>query len=199
MFRTGDGDPPENAGLFWRKIRSKDLKEDALQHIEYALLGLGDTNYTTYLGFPKNVEKQLSKLGAVPFYKSGWADDAVGLEIIVDPWIENLWSALENRKNASTKMLPTPLPPLLSQDKKPEMMNVPLEPKLPVNSKQMLKTHDEPAKLDKEEDTLEKCVAELASLKISISPLSQCDLKIPILPTSYLEINFDPELIVSLF
>lgn len=169
-----------------------------MNHVEYALLGLGDTNYTTYLGYPKNVEKQLTKLGAKSFYNSGWADDAVGLETVVDPWIENLWPALENAKHAKTK-LPDVIPPLLSENKTQEVIHVLLEPTLPVDSKQLLKD-DEPAKPDKEDNTLlDECVAELASLKISVSPLNECDLKIPVLPTPFIELKFNPELMVTIF
>jgi sulfite reductase alpha subunit-like flavoprotein len=37
----------------------------------------------------------LSELGAERFYKRGDADDAVGLEQVVEPWIEGLWKKLE--------------------------------------------------------------------------------------------------------
>ena len=36
---TGDGDPPENADKFWRKIRRKTLKPDTLLCVRYAILG----------------------------------------------------------------------------------------------------------------------------------------------------------------
>lgn len=191
-LRTGDGDPPENACIFWRKIRSKDLNEDYLKHLEFALLGLGDTNYTTFLGYPKSVEKQLQKLGAKQFYKSGWADDAVGLEIVVDPWIENLWPALENQLAH-----PHTLPDLVSVAKvQTESSNITsLEVKI------ISKVGDQPLALPvlKEvEEELEKCLVELASLKVSVSPLSECDLKVPLLPVSYLELKFNAELMVSL-
>lgn len=47
---TGDGDPPDNAIKFWREIRKM---EGCLNHLDYALLGLGDTNYTNFCGFRK--------------------------------------------------------------------------------------------------------------------------------------------------
>jgi hypothetical protein len=48
------------------------------------------------------------------------------------------------------------------------------------------------------EEELEKFVVALASLKVSVSPLSECDLKVPLLPVSYLELKFNAELMVSL-
>nr|CAH0110430.1 unnamed protein product [Daphnia galeata] len=187
---TGDGDPPENAGIFWRKIRSKDLNQDYLNHLEYAFLGLGDTNYTTFLGYPKSVEKQLQKLGAKQFYKSGWADDAVGLEIVVDPWIENLWSALENQIAHPHILLADPV----SVAKIPTESSIITLPEVKLISK----VENQPSVLvaiQKEEEELEKCLVELASLKVSVSPLeSECDLKVPLLPVSYLDLKFNSEL-----
>ncbi|KAI9554070.1 hypothetical protein GHT06_019342 [Daphnia sinensis] len=188
LLWTGDGDPPENAGIFWRKIRSKNLDNDYLCHLEYALLGLGDTNYTTFLGYPKSVEKQLQKLGAKQFYKSGWADDAVGLEIVVDPWIENLWPALENQV-LNPHTLPDTIP---ASDAPSEQSLITITPKLAV-----VPEVEKPLTVSyqKQEEELEKCVEGLANLKMSASPLSECDLKIPILPVSYLELKFNSELI----
>jgi hypothetical protein len=33
-------------------------------------------------------------VGATPFYDPGWADDGTGLDVVVEPWKENLWPAL---------------------------------------------------------------------------------------------------------
>lgn len=192
-FRTGDGDPPENACLFWRKIRSKDLSESYLAHVEYALLGLGDTNYTTFLGYPKSLEKQLQKLGAKPIYSSGWADDAVGLETVVDPWIENLWPALENQKanpHHTLALLPLTVP----ETPNPAELTV-IAPAQEVSQKEV----EQPVVMEKLNEDLEKSLVDLASLKISVSPLSQCDLKVPVLPVPYLELKFNSQLMVSLF
>ena len=34
----------------------------------------------SYCNAPKNLDRLLTKVGALKFYKSGWADDAVGLD-----------------------------------------------------------------------------------------------------------------------
>lgn len=44
----------------------------------------------------KQIDKRLSELGGERFCKRGDADDAVGLEQVVEPWIEGLWKKLEN-------------------------------------------------------------------------------------------------------
>jgi methionine synthase reductase len=187
--RTGDGDPPENAGKFWREMRNKKLPENYLSNMEYALLGLGDTNYTTFLGYPKSVERQLNKMGAKQFYKSGWADDAVGLEIVVDPWIEGLWPEL-------TRQLREPHTHFVS------IGEVITEKTASLPSTSQLEISDVlPEKLNPEvilkEDDVEKCLDGMASLNISVAPLSECDLKIPILPQPFLNLTFNSDLKVN--
>ncbi|CAG0885457.1 unnamed protein product [Cyprideis torosa] len=90
---TGDGEPPENALKFWRKLR-RTIKPGQLKTLEYSVLGLGDTNYTNFCNFGKNLDKQLEIAGGHRFYPSDWADDGTGLEIVVEPWKEGLWDAL---------------------------------------------------------------------------------------------------------
>ncbi|CAL8147580.1 unnamed protein product [Orchesella dallaii] len=92
---TGDGEPPENADKFWRKIRKKNLSATTLQSLKYTLLGLGDTNYNNFCNCGKVINRRLQDLSASTFHPPAWADDATGLELVVDEWIENLWPALE--------------------------------------------------------------------------------------------------------
>lgn len=58
-------------------------------------LGLGDTNYNNFCNCGKEINRRLLDLGASSFYPSAWADDAVGLDLVIDDWIENLWPVLE--------------------------------------------------------------------------------------------------------
>ncbi|KAK9768909.1 hypothetical protein K7432_000036 [Basidiobolus ranarum] len=90
---TGDGDPPDNSIKFWRQMR-KMKSQDILPHIQYTILGLGDTNYDNFCNTAKRLDRKLQEVGANSFYPKGLADDATGLEEIVDPWIEGLWDAL---------------------------------------------------------------------------------------------------------
>ena len=75
---TGDGDQPENAEPFWRKIKKKTLAPDHFSHIRFAILGLGDSNYSQFCNGPKTLHERLVDLGAKTFYEPGWADDGVG-------------------------------------------------------------------------------------------------------------------------
>lgn len=89
---TGDGDPPETIRPFMRLLRKKDRR---LEHLSYAVLALGDTNYENFCNTGKRVDVGLEKLGAERFYKRGDADDGTGLEVVVEPWLASLWPLLE--------------------------------------------------------------------------------------------------------
>nr|CDJ87777.1 Flavodoxin nitric oxide synthase and FAD-binding and Oxidoreductase FAD NAD(P)-binding domain containing protein [Haemonchus contortus] len=102
---TGDGDPPENASRFWRRISRKTLESNFLEKLDYALLGLGDSNYSTFQGVPNKIDKRLKFLGASPIVETGHADDQVGLELVVEPWIENLFQVLVKRFNLNPDVL----------------------------------------------------------------------------------------------
>jgi methionine synthase reductase len=92
---TGDGEQPEDLTKFWRKLRPRTLPNDHLAHIQFSILGLGDTNYNQFCNGPKNLQRRLRELGGKEFYTAGWADDGVGLELVVEPWLEGLWTRLD--------------------------------------------------------------------------------------------------------
>ncbi|KAK5980782.1 Methionine synthase reductase [Trichostrongylus colubriformis] len=102
---TGDGDPPENASRFVRRISRRTLQPNFLEKLDYALLGLGDSNYSTYQGAPDRIDSRLRVLGATPIVERGRADDQVGLELVVEPWIEKLFQVLVKRFNLNPEVL----------------------------------------------------------------------------------------------
>eukprot|EP01088_Endostelium_zonatum_P008984 TRINITY_DN22178_c0_g1_i1.p1 TRINITY_DN22178_c0_g1~~TRINITY_DN22178_c0_g1_i1.p1 ORF type:complete len:815 (-),score=223.72 TRINITY_DN22178_c0_g1_i1:77-2521(-) len=91
---TGQGDLPDNCIKFWTFLRKK--SEDWLKHCKYALLGLGDSNYATFQAIPKKLDAKLLSLGATKFLARGEADDATGLEDVVEPWIDDLFECLND-------------------------------------------------------------------------------------------------------
>ena len=101
---TGDGEQPEKAFQFLKKLRSKDIREQKLRHLKYTILGLGDSNYSEFCNGPKLIHKKLSSLEATTFYDPGWADDGVGLDIVVEPWIDGLWKHLESFKESDNTL-----------------------------------------------------------------------------------------------
>ena len=44
---TGEGDVPDNASRLWRRLKKRSHPADHLDHLQFSVLGLGDTNYST--------------------------------------------------------------------------------------------------------------------------------------------------------
>ncbi|GAN07784.1 methionine synthase reductase [Mucor ambiguus] len=90
---TGDGDSPDNSLKFWRFLR-RNKDKSYFSNTRFTILGLGDSNYSNFNNSGKKLEKKFKDLGGQVFYEKGLADDAEGLENVVDPWIEKLWEVL---------------------------------------------------------------------------------------------------------
>ncbi|ETV96683.1 hypothetical protein, variant 1 [Aphanomyces invadans] len=91
---TGNGDPPTNAEKFWRYLKKKAHPTTLLEHVRFTVLALGDTNYDKFCYMGKNIHRRLGELGAKSYYMLGCADEAMGLEDCVEPWLMGHWAAL---------------------------------------------------------------------------------------------------------
>jgi sulfite reductase alpha subunit-like flavoprotein len=114
---TGNGDAPENAGRFVRYIKRKQTAESLpFQHCAFSVLGLGDTNYDQFCAVGKLVDKKMIELGGTRAKDTACADEATGLEDVVEPWLDTVFSdiqkacvavagapASESEKDLSTK------------------------------------------------------------------------------------------------
>lgn len=62
---TGNGDSPENASLFWRKIKNRKVSDTYFQNTHYFVVGLGDTNYNHYCRMGKIIYQRMRELGSL--------------------------------------------------------------------------------------------------------------------------------------
>ncbi|KAG0056310.1 NADPH-dependent diflavin oxidoreductase 1 [Gryganskiella cystojenkinii] len=95
---TGQGEEPDNMKKFWKFLLRKSHPADALDHMEYTVLGLGDSSYIKFNWPAKKLYKRLMQLGAKPFYEPAYADDQhyLGVDGTLGPWMKGLWEvALE--------------------------------------------------------------------------------------------------------
>lgn len=96
LSTTGDGDFPDNSNKFWRRMRR--YKEKDLDKMNYILLGLGSTDYSNFCFSSKSLERRLLKNKAKKSMETKFADDAVGLEDVVDPWLQDVEDFLRKKQ-----------------------------------------------------------------------------------------------------
>lgn len=80
----GDGDPPDNGRGFWEF-----LSEDTaprLEHLQFAVCGLGDSSYDQFCQHGKNLDARLAELGAQRL--AGRLDCDADHEPEIGPWLK---------------------------------------------------------------------------------------------------------------
>ena len=91
---TGNGDAPDNANKFWSIIKNRSLPKDFFENLSFSVLGLGDTNYDKFCYIGKSIDKRITELGGKQCLNLHCADEAVGLEMIVDAWLNNAFELI---------------------------------------------------------------------------------------------------------
>src|SRR6478609_7141645 len=86
----GDGEPPDNAVNFWNWIKADSAPR--LESLNFAVLGLGDKNYSDFCGASKKFDERLAALGAKRLAPRGECD--VDYEGPAKSWIDGLWDNL---------------------------------------------------------------------------------------------------------
>ena len=213
---TGDGDPPDNASKFVRRIKKKTLSSDHLSKLRYTVLALGDSNYTNFCNCGNTIDRRLQELGASHFYDSGQADDAVGLEVVVEPWIEGLLVKLREvlgkcdspqsfdlingvsdlANNFYNKALLEDEPVKPTDNAIYVSSGKDISSSITTKQSESINEHlskDSPNAIKpsvKIEDKIEPNKMTASTLRHSILPLSQSALKIPAAPEPYLTLQF---------
>lgn len=89
----GDGDGDGEGGNDTKAIPT-------LQGVNFALLGLGDSHYTTYFTNPTTIHDALLAMGAKRVGEIGKADASgtghMEQSKVIERWIENIWSEFDN-------------------------------------------------------------------------------------------------------
>lgn len=194
---TGTGDPPDTALKFVKEINDKTLPTDFFAHLQYGLLGLGDSEYTYFCNGGKVIDKRLQELGAQHFYDTGHADDCVGLELVVEPWIAGLWTALTTlfktlgEQEDMSDVLPRPADAPSDTAVGPELLHV---QSLQVEHLRLEDADKQDPEVWGQNETNRSQTSALiedfeSSLVRSVPPLSQTSLSIPALPPEYLEVH----------
>src|ERR1044071_389500 len=100
----GDGDPPDNAASFWSFLNCS--QAPSLLNLNFAVLALGDRNYSNFCGAGRKFDERLEQLGARRICARVECD--VDYEGPASTWLQGLWPLLEDGKtDAGTTTTPT--------------------------------------------------------------------------------------------
>ena len=92
----GDGEPPDNAVNFWSWLNAESAPR--LENLRFAVLGLGDKNYSDFCGASRKFDDRLAALGAQRLQPRGECD--VDYEVAARNWIDGLWEKLAGQASS---------------------------------------------------------------------------------------------------
>ena len=96
----GDGEPPDNAVNFWTWLSAEAAPR--LENLNFAVLGLGDKNYSDFCGASKKFDARLEALGAKRLQPRGECD--VDYESVAKNWMDGLWEKLGGSAGPATSL-----------------------------------------------------------------------------------------------
>jgi methionine synthase reductase len=69
-----------------------------LNHVSYLVLGLGDQNYDNFCAVGKLIDRRLREIGAIQVSPGVLADEVLGLDDFVEPWVSKVFEHLDTIK-----------------------------------------------------------------------------------------------------
>lgn len=100
----GEGEPPDDAIELHGFLASK--KAPKLDHLRYAVIGLGDTSYEFFCQTAKDFDTRLAALGATSIYER--ADCDVDYDESVSSWSEGVIGKLKDELSATSQIVALP-------------------------------------------------------------------------------------------
>lgn len=95
----GEGDPPESSIPFFEDVIA--AKDGALEGLQYAVAGLGDSSYEIFCGAAADLDKELQRLGGKPFQGNMLFD--VDYASHTSKWIADTVKAMDDLTGATAQ------------------------------------------------------------------------------------------------
>jgi sulfite reductase (NADPH) flavoprotein alpha-component len=102
----GDGEPPDNGRGFWEFLSEETAPK--LEHLQFAVCGLGDSSYDQFCQHGKNLDARLAALGAQRL--AGRLDCDADHEPEIGPWLKLVIKRLNGAEPGTTAPAAAPAP-----------------------------------------------------------------------------------------
>ena len=102
----GEGEMPDNAELFWEELSATTAPR--LEHLNFGVLGLGDTDYDEFCQAAKVLDTRLEQLGASRLVERQDCD--VDYEELAGTWISDLLPLIQSKSPTESGLEPANVP-----------------------------------------------------------------------------------------
>jgi len=95
---TGQGDDPENMRDFFKMLWDLRQNKTLLKGLKYGVIALGDSSYQKFNYAGKRLNNLVKILGGMQISSIALGDDQhdLGYDFVVDPWLKDLWTKMDN-------------------------------------------------------------------------------------------------------